>query len=83
MAIHSPHERWREEWLDFNSRFQARHSVLVLQLMNNVIFISVSTWVECQHKDAQGTKGIRYSSQFLELSCLSSQFQQKKYYIYT
>lgn len=27
-------------------------SVLGLQLMNNVIFISVSTWVERQHKDA-------------------------------
>lgn len=50
--------------------------------MNNVIFISVSTWVERQHKDAWGTEGIRYSSQFLELSYLSSQFQQKKYYIY-
>lgn len=33
--------------LDFKN-----HSVLGLQLMNNVIFISVSTYVEHQHKDA-------------------------------
>lgn len=42
---------WREEWLDFKSHFQVCHSVLVFQLMNNVIFISVSTWIERQHKD--------------------------------
>lgn len=62
--------------LDFKN-----HSVLGLQLMNNVIFISVSTYVEHQHKDAWGTEGIRSSSQFLQLINLSRQFQQKEKYI--
>lgn len=75
MAIHPPHERRREEWLDFKSHFQVHHSVLVLQLMNHVIFISVHTWVKRQHKDAWRTEGITYSY-------LSSQFQQKEHYIY-
>lgn len=51
-SIHPSCERYREEWLYLESHFQVSHSVLVLQLMNDVILISVSTWVKYHYKDA-------------------------------
>lgn len=41
----------KSSWI-LNFENHACHSVLRLQLMNSVTFISVSTWVERQHKDA-------------------------------
>lgn len=40
----------KSSWV-LNFENHVHHSVLGLQLTNNVIFISVSTWVKRQHQD--------------------------------